>query len=189
MKPKGTPTPVGEGGQMLFPFGEVAAGAKGPGLLKRAIGNTTLGKATNLALLAYLGYDVSQMLGDEEGKYEGVNTEDLEKALLMSQLEQNLNPSLGGDGFGDMLMSQDEDVYLNNMNSDLDYANQLAQEDFLNDLMQENAGLLQQISQLQGQMGMQMAPGMMQPPMGMPPGMPPMPPGMPPMGMQPGMPY
>lgn len=139
-----------------------------------ALGGLNLGTAANLALLAYMGYDISQAIGEDAGP----GAEDLEKALLMAQLEGQFTPNMP---MSDMMFRMDEDDYLQGLNTDIGYANQMAHDDFLEELTNENAALLQQISQLQGQLNMGTPMGMPPPMGGMPPGMPQgMPPGMPP---------
>ncbi len=157
------------GEQMLLPWGESAAARGGAGGLQALLGKTPM---KNVAIGGLSAWALADMLGIGEGEG-GPSEEELQKALLMLQLQGQL----GGFGGEDPMAGMSQEVMFEGANDDIDFAQSMASDDFLDQLVQENAGLLSQIAQMRRGMGMPVQPGMGPPGMGggMGGGMPPMP--------------
>ena len=148
---------------------------RGAGGLQALLGSKDLfGKTPmrNIAIGGLSAWALADMLGIGEGEG-GPSEEELQKALLMLQLQGQL----GGFGGEDPMAGMSQEVMFEGANDDIDFAQSMASDDFLDQLVQENAGLLSQIAQMRQGMGMPVQPGMGPPGMGggMGGGMPPMP--------------
>ena len=141
----------------------------GAGGLQALLGKTPM---RNVAIGGLSAWALADMLGIGEGEG-GPSEEELQKALLMLQLQGQL----GGFGGEDPMAGMSQEVMFEGANDDIDFAQSMASDDFLDDLVTENAGLLSQIAQMRRGMGMPVQPGMGPPGMGggMGGGMPPMP--------------
>ena len=141
----------------------------GAGGLQALLGKTPM---KNVAIGGLSAWALADMLGIGEGEG-GPSEEELQKALLMLQLQGQL----GGFGGEDPMAGMSQEVMFEGANDDIDFAQSMASDDFLDDLVTENAGLLSQIAQMRRGMGMPVQPGMGPPGMGggMGGGMPPMP--------------